>query len=88
MNSNYNILPQVVFGHSQFLRALISYVNLSELVSVRVNASNLLSRPLASLPDPILVAWISLNSENQGCYKVSSREGLFYLFFSSNSKQV
>jgi len=42
----------------------MSAVSLAEFTSVRVNASNLLSKPLASLPVPVLDAWISLNSAN------------------------
>ena len=55
--------------------------------SVIVKSSNLLSRPLLSLLLPILLSWISVYSENHGCWRASSRVGLFCLFFSSSSME-
>ena len=84
----YQLKSHLFYIPASLFNALMSAVIFSELTSVRVKASNLLSKPLASLPEPVLDAWISLNSANQGCCKVSSRDGLFCLFFSRSSIRI
>ena len=70
--------------HYCFLISSISWVIFFELGSVMVKVLNLLSRPFPSWREPVLFSWISLNSANHLCWSVSSKDGLFCLFFSSS----